>query len=254
MNTMIFQLQAPLSSWGDVAVGEYRPSAEHPTQSAILGLLGAALGIDRSDDDGQRALRASVRIAVGILEHGSLLRDYHTAQVPGRADLKKRPHATRRDELALPKSDLNTILSTRDYRQNAAAVVALQSLEGAVYGLDELAAALLRPRFVLYLGRKACPLGVPVYPRTIDAPSIRAGFDDYQEQLGARYREHGLIWDHEHLPKVKSIIWGEDFEGDESVAIGVARDLSVNRRDQVISRAGWQFAERREHIALIRRE
>lgn len=254
MNTMIFQLQAPLSSWGDVAVGEYRPSADHPTQSAILGLLGAALGVARSDDVGQLALRASVRIAVGVIEHGSLLRDYHTAQVPGRADLKKRPHATRRDELALPKSDLNTILSTRDYRQNAAALVAMQSLDGAVYGLEELAAALLRPRFVLYLGRKACPLGTPVHPRAVDAPSIRAGFDDYQEQLDVLYREHGLMGGHERLPKVKSIVWGEDFESDESVAIGAARDLSVNRRDQVISRAGWQFSERREHIAIIRRE
>lgn len=254
MDTLIFQLQAPLSSWGDVAVGEYRPSADHPSQSALLGLLGAALGIDRADDASQRALRASVRIAVGVLHSGSLLRDYHTSQVPSRSDLKKRPHVTRRDELALPKYDLNTILSTRDYRQNAAALVALQTIAGAAFSLETLAAAMARPKFVLYLGRKSCPLAVPLHPRIIDAPTIRAGFDGYQEKLATLYRKHGLMWTDERVARIMKLIWGEDFEGDEVSAIGAARDLSVNRRDDVIARAGWQFAERREHIALLVKE
>ena len=51
METLVFQLHAPLSSWGEAAVGEYRPSAEYPSQSAIHGLLGAALGVDRADDE-----------------------------------------------------------------------------------------------------------------------------------------------------------------------------------------------------------
>ena len=251
MDTLIFQLQAPLSSWGDVAVGEYRPSADHPSKSALLGLLGAALGIDRADDATQRALRASVRIAVGVLDPGSLLRDYHTSQVPSRSDLKKRPHVTRRDELSLPRYDLNTILSTRDYRQNAAALVALQAVEGAAFSLAELAAAMARPKFVLYLGRKSCPLAVPLHPRIIDAPNIRAGFEGYQEELAALYLKHGLMRTGERAAQLTKLFWGEDFEADEVNAIGAARDLSVNRRDDVISRAGWQFAERREHVALL---
>ena len=62
METLVFQLEAPLSSWGDVAVGEYRPTAEYPGQSAILGLLAAALGIDRLDTEGQSALQQGYRI------------------------------------------------------------------------------------------------------------------------------------------------------------------------------------------------
>src|SRR5664280_2880063 len=133
MDTLIFQLQATLSSWGEVAVGEYRPSAEYPSQSAIHGLLGAALGVERDDDEAQAALRVGYRLAVGVLSQGRLMRDYHTAQVPSRSDLKKRPHATRKDELSLPKTDLNTILSSRDYRQDAAALVAVQALADAPY-------------------------------------------------------------------------------------------------------------------------
>lgn len=254
MKTLIFQLQAPLSSWGDMAVGEHRPSADYPSQSAIHGLLGAALGIDRADDDAQSALRTSVRLAVGGLHQGSLLRDFHTAQVPSRTDMKKRPHATRRDEMRVPKADLNTILSTRDYRQNAAALVALQTYSTTAYLLDELAAALLKPRFVLYLGRKSCPLAAPLYPRVLDAESIRAAFDIYQESLFALCQQHGLAAAGESVMKVRKIVWGDDFDADESAAIGVARDLSVNRKDQVISRVGWQFADRREHIALLAKE
>ena len=105
------QLQAPLASWGDTAVGEYRPSIDYPGQSALVGLLGAALGLRREEEAAHAALAASYGFAVGIQSGGHLLRDYHTAQVPGQTALKKRPHATRRDELAVPKSDLHTILS-----------------------------------------------------------------------------------------------------------------------------------------------
>ena len=259
MKTLIFQLQAPLSSWGDIAVGEYRPSADYPSQSAIHGLLGAALGIDRDDDAAQGALRTSVRLAVGVLHQGSLLRDYHTAQVPSRTDLKKRPHATRRDELKVPKADLNTILSSRDYRQNAAALVAVQTTSATAYALDAyaldaLAAALMKPRFVLYLGRKSCPLAAPLYARVFAAESIRAAFDSYQDSVSALCQQHGLMPAGERVVKVKKIVWGDDFDADELAAIGVARDLSVNRKDQVISRLGWQFADRREHIALLAKE
>ena len=254
METLIFQLQAPLSSWGDMAVGEYRPSADYPSQSAIHGLLGAALGIDRADDTMQHALRSSVRIAIGVLDQGTLLRDFHTAQVPSRTDLKKRPHATRRDELLVPKADLNTILSTRDYLQNAASLVALQGCADAHYPLARLAAALTKPRFVLYLGRKSCPLAVPLHPRVLESPSIRAAFEAYQADLSELHQRSGLADAGTRCEHVKKIVWGDDFGGNDLATLGVARDLSVNRKDQVISRVGWQFADRREHIALISKE
>src|SRR5436190_16090271 len=116
---LVFQLQAPLASWGDTAVGEYRGSRDYPGQSALLGLLGAALGIRRDDEPAHTALRDGYRFAVGVVATGQLLRDYHTAQVPGRAALRNRPHASRRDELGVPKHELNTVLSTRDYRQGS---------------------------------------------------------------------------------------------------------------------------------------
>ena len=51
---LVFQLYGALASWGDIAVGEYRPSQGHPSKSAITGLLAAALGIEREDDAAPR--------------------------------------------------------------------------------------------------------------------------------------------------------------------------------------------------------
>ncbi|HLD44337.1 MAG TPA: CRISPR-associated protein Cas5, partial [bacterium] len=50
MDYLVFQLRAPLSAWGETAVGEYRPTSNYPSNSALLGLLAAALGIDREDE------------------------------------------------------------------------------------------------------------------------------------------------------------------------------------------------------------
>lgn len=251
MDTLVFQLQAPLSAWGEVAVGEYRPSAEYPSQSAIHGLLGAALGIDRDDDAAQSSLRTGYRLAVGVLSKGKLLRDFHTAQVPSRTDLKKRPHATRRDELSLPKTDLNTILSGRDYRQDAAALVAVQTLADAPYSLAQLACALKKPKFVLYLGRKSCPVDAPLYPRVLTADTINTAFADYQQQLAELWIQQLPKHSEPQNLSVQKIAWGDDFGADDLSVVGVKRDLSITRKDQVITRQGWQFADRSEHIALL---
>lgn len=253
METLIFQLQGPLSSWGEVAVGEYRPSADYPSQSAILGLLSAALGIVREDEDAQMALLSSYRLAVGAINTGRLLRDFHTAQVPGRADLKKRPQATRRDELAVPKYDLNTILSTRDYRQDASAVVALQSHGSRQYTLVQIAEALLRPKFLLYLGRKSCPLAVPLYPRIVDAANVSDAMTGYLQQVAALWSKQ--IGNKEAPAiRLRKIAWGDEFGKDDVASIGRSRDLSVVRKDRVLARNGWQFGDRREHIALLEEE
>lgn len=254
METLIFQLQGPLSSWGETAVGEYRPTAGYPGKSAILGLLGAALGIERSDETALAGLAGSVRLAVGVLDEGRLLRDYHTAQVPSRTDLKKRPRATRRDELAVPKHDLNTILSTRDYRQGAAALVALQVIDGASYTLAQLADALRRPRFVLYLGRKSCPLALPAYPCIVDAEHVHAALASYQQTLAALWSASKAAKAAPATQALRKVVWGDDFGADGDALIGLTRELSVTSKDDIIARHGWQFGDRRVHIALLEEE
>lgn len=232
MQFLVFQLQAPLAAWGDVAVGQARVSSDRPGHSALLGLLAAALGVERGDEPAQAALRDGYGFAVGTLDGGALLRDYHTAQVPGRSDLKGRPHRTRADELALPRHALNTILSTRDYRQGGAWVVAAQPLPGPPHSLEALAQALRRPRFVLYLGRKSCPPAAPLAPRVVEAASAHAALLDYLAQVQPEARLGSLSWA-------------------DGVQAGLPPTLTVPRRDRPVRRRGWLFGERTEHLALL---
>ncbi|MFH1076139.1 MAG: type I-E CRISPR-associated protein Cas5/CasD, partial [Pseudomonadota bacterium] len=150
---LVFQLYGPLAAWGDIAVGEYRPSFAHPSKSAIIGFLAAALGIRRDEDERQKALADACSFAVRVDAMGTLLRDYHTAQVP--SEKKGVTRYTRYSELAV--EELNTILSSRDYRCDAAYTVAISFRDGSAYSAQMLADALCKPVFVLYLGRKSCP-------------------------------------------------------------------------------------------------
>src|SRR5919106_1412802 len=164
---LVFRLYGPMCSWGDIAVGEVRPSTVHPSKSAILGLIAAAIGIKRPDtvgDENERtaleeahsALVQGYGFAVRVDAPGVPLVDYHTAQVPSSGTGRnRRQFATRRDELlAVPRAELNTILSRRDYRVDALYTVTLWARPGAPHALDEFAARLHAPVYALYLGRK----------------------------------------------------------------------------------------------------
>jgi CRISPR system Cascade subunit CasD len=138
---LVFRLYGPMVSWGDVAVGTYRPTFDHPSKSAVMGLLAAAIGIRRDEDIKLRTLAESYNFAVRVDASGTMLRDYHTSQVPSSGSGRNKKYfATRKDELAASQKDMKTILSTRDYYCDAVYSVCLWSKSDEVpYSLDNLA-------------------------------------------------------------------------------------------------------------------
>lgn len=171
--------------------------------------------------------------------------------VSTRASEKGRPHATRADELAVPRHELNTILSTRDYRQDAACLVAVQACDDAPHGLNELTNALRTPRFVLYLGRKACPPAAPLCPQVVCGDSVLSAFAAYRALLQARIAPHADRWGRpavEPLQTVHTLSWSDGIEA------GVPVQLSAPRKDRVIRRGRWQFGDRLEHSAVLAEE
>lgn len=158
---LIFTLTASLASMGDLAGHERRGTLTWPGRSAILGLCAAALGIRRDDADALAALEP-LRMAVATFDDGAPLRDYHTVQtVPTAA--AKRPDS-RPAAIAAARGGLNTTITLRDYRCDSLYGVALWGAP-----LMKLAAALERPVFTLYFGRKSCPLSAPLAPRIFTA-------------------------------------------------------------------------------------
>lgn len=162
---LAFDLSGPMGAFGSYAGHERRGSESMPSRSAVLGLLGAALGIERADHDAQTALRC-YRVAVRPLAQSAPLRDYHTVQtVPAKI---RRPDGRRAAIEAIGR-DINTSITVRDYRTDVAFIVAVWS-DDAPWPLPELRDALLRPVFVLYLGRKSCPPAAPLGPRIVAGP------------------------------------------------------------------------------------
>jgi CRISPR system Cascade subunit CasD len=154
MQCLIFRLYGPLASWGVTAIGGVRSSASMPTRSAIIGLVGAALGIRRDEEDKLDALSRSITVAVKAESEGTSLRDYHTAQTPSVE--KKALWTHRKAELEFA-SNVNTVLSSRDYRADGHWLVGLVGNANASYPLEDIYAALQSPVFPLYLGRnRAC--------------------------------------------------------------------------------------------------
>lgn len=245
---LLLRLYGPLASWGEIAVGESRHSAVHPSRSALLGLLGAALGIERSDETGQQALTRGYRFGIKLESAGSPLRDYHTVQI-GVAP-RKLQFRSRRQELAADKVD--TILSAREYRCDSLALVAVEALADAPADLQALAEALRRPHFPLYLGRKSCPLALPLLPRQVNAASLREALDDtellsllalldkHQPQQAWPSRQDRQAF---QLNQVR-------YYWEDGMQAGMQASFDTWRHDQPVSRSRWQFAPRREWVKL----
>ncbi|HJH28597.1 MAG TPA: type I-E CRISPR-associated protein Cas5/CasD [Methanosarcinaceae archaeon] len=235
---LVFRLYGPMASWGDVAVGTYRPTFDHPSKSAVMGLLAASIGIRRDEEMNLRKMAESYDFAVRVDASGTMLRDYHTSQVPPSGKGKnEKCFATRKDELAVSKKDLKTILSTRDYYCDAVYTVCLWGKADEVpYSLENLAQKLKEPEFVLYLGRKSCPLAMPVDAKVVSGANIYDALNTMNSDP---------LLDNLQKDDSMRLYW----EGTHDA--GVPALHTITRRDDPLSRKRWQFADRKEHFAVV---
>lgn len=237
---LVLQLYGPLVSWGDIAVGEYRPSCDRPTRSAVIGLISAALGIRYDQQDDIDAISRGYRIAYRLDEEGIIVRDYHTTHVPSSGTGRNRhTFATRCDELKAPEKDISTILSSRDYLCDAYVTVFITVAEIYPYELKDIREALIKPVFVLYLGRKSCPLALPLNPQIITASSLVEVCKQIPSSL--------LIRKKKSSQQVR-VFW------EEGVNAGLSELHTVVRRDEPMSRKRRQFANRPEKVGFLMRD
>lgn len=164
--TLTFTLAAPLASFGELA-GTRRSTQRTPSFSAVVGLLGAAMGVPRGDP-ALPTLAQEFAMAVRVDRNGGVTTDYHTVETPhARSGQRFR---TRRDELA---GVTGLVLTRRDYRQDVEYTVAVFPLvANPEISLSTLRGALLRPRYPLYAGRRSCQLCKPPNPRIVDAATV----------------------------------------------------------------------------------
>lgn len=148
MSTLLMRLTAPMQSWGVTSKFDTRRTAREPTKSGVIGLVAAAMGIRRGEDEALVELSA-MRFGVRVDREGKMLRDYHTAE-----------------------SATSSYVTARYYLADAAFVVGLESDNEAL--LRRIEEALAHPAFPLYLGRRSCPPIGRICLGVADAPLEQA--------------------------------------------------------------------------------
>ncbi|CCG07916.1 CRISPR-associated protein Cas5 [Pararhodospirillum photometricum] len=198
---LVFTLLAPLGAWGSPTLSSsnaaYKATDTAPSKSAVVGILGAALGWERGR---LGPLAAGLLLAVRV-DHEPVVQpapDFHTVRKgtrpPDRSPMSRsvrkgarppgRSPMSRFDEL---RADLaggesgGALLSRREILAEGlwTVVVRLRADGDAGVDLPGLAAALRAPVFPLYAGRKAFGLGLPPDPALVEASGPLAALAAY---------------------------------------------------------------------------
>jgi len=153
---LLLRLEAPLMAFGAVAVDANGPVDDIPAPSLLTGLIGNALGWDRTETARLQRLQDRLFLALRRDREGERILDFQTAEL--RHD-ERGWTTTGRPEGRKGGADtyLNKHIRRRWYDADAAVTVALR-LDPAEEAptLAEVAAALDRPARPLFLGRKPC--------------------------------------------------------------------------------------------------
>ena len=172
MDILILRLDAPLMSFGGVAVDNLGPTEMFPTQSMLTGLIGNALGYDHSQWQQLQRLQDRIRYAARQDRAGTRLADFQTVAL-GQEHLVDRGWTTQgvRENRA-GASGKGTHIRYRDYLADAAYTVALALLPGDP-SLERVEHALRFPERPLFFGRKPClPAGLPIVVGQVQAESL----------------------------------------------------------------------------------
>lgn len=144
--TVVFRACAPTQSWGVAGnASDNRPTATHPLQAAVTGLIGAALGLPRNDQTTIARISAAT-MTFRLDRPGTIRNDYQTIQNTINTDSQPR----------------GTIISRRGELQDACTTVFCTWDDDHI--ARDIANALRFPRWPLHLGRR-CHL-VGSFPET----------------------------------------------------------------------------------------
>lgn len=211
MKILLLRLEGLLQSWGEHSRWDHRDSADMPTKSGVIGLLGCAMGLPRGDAR-LKTLADGLQIAVRADRMGVIMTDFHTVQ----SRIGRFSNAEGK-----PRGD--TIITPREYLQDACYTVFLTGDEALLLKCSE---ALRHPVWVPCLGRRSCPPSRPVLPVMTDE------FETLEEAVQAfRWEAPAVI-----RPNDRMRAEIEDSMGEKE------------HNDQPVDSSAYRYAKRRVHI------
>lgn len=219
MPSLLLRLVGPMQSWGTTSRFDQRDTGKEPSKSGVIGLLAAAIGIDRGNWPDLEPL-SRLSMTVRHDRPGAPKRDYQTAGcATGDVIIKADGNP----------SKAGGVVSNRFYLADAAFLVVLGSDDAAL--LERAHDALRNPAWPLALGRRSY---VPS-----EAVWVNEGVqDDAPDQVVRRWEWIVSVRRWESAP-------------DQLLVSSESRDGSgAMRMDQPLS----SFAERRFGARFVRSE
>lgn len=174
---LILRLQGVMQAWGGHTYEDYRPSCLFPTRSGLTGLLGACLGIERKDKNELIALSESFTYAARSDRHKfppQKIKDFHTVLKARKTDGSEND---------------NPVVSEREYLCDAKFTVVLQFLGSGNYTLPIVHAAIAQPKYTPFLGRRSCPIGLPLFDSIVTAENVLTALKLVAPHSGTVYSE-----------------------------------------------------------------
>lgn len=151
MPTLLLRLAGPMQSWGTTSRFDQRDTGKEPSKSGVIGLLAAALGIDREK---WPDLEPLTHLSMGVRHDrpGVPKRDYQTAGCATDDTIIKADGTQAKG---------GGIVSDRFYLADAAFLVGLECDDRSL--LERIHAALRDPAWPLALGRKSYVPSEPIW-------------------------------------------------------------------------------------------
>ena len=160
---LVLRLDGPLQSWGENAKWDFRDSSTMPTKSGIVGLLGCAMGEERSSPV-LVELAQSITVAVRADRPGVKFVDFQTVEGnPLRtADGGKRKNGV--------------FLSPHAYLQDSCFTVFIDT---TAEWQERIISALENPKWCMYLGRKNCVPSRPIQAKVVESDDMLKTLEEY---------------------------------------------------------------------------
>ena len=219
MQTLAFYIDAPLQSWGDSSKFQYRETNSFPTKSAVVGLIAAALGIDKYQANEATAIQPFVDLKLVVVKLGndksplSRFTDFHTV---GGGYNKKAPLW---EKMSIPRkasgAPFGTVITHRSYLTNARFAALL---EGDLEILTQVQAALENPVWGVWFGRKTCLPASPLSPHISD--SRQAALDALLEFLPRQTPAPLETFEYQEETTVDATSDGTFHQSDQPIAFG----------------------------------
>lgn len=243
---ILLHLEGTHQSWaGDSAGQKERTSEMFPTRSGVLGTSAAALGLLRTDPRVD-ALHRSCRVSSRVLRKGQVRMEYQNIRDWDIKETEASKKAPSLRDFYKKLPDPRQVW--RSYHTDAAFQVVLEVGEGCPFTAGEILAALRKPMFPIYLGRKYCCPSYPLVGATdtvIEAASPVDVFGPVSAHVravrGEKYGEDG--WEGDRYTEAKHRIAFLDLQPGMS-APTLGRTVPIEIGDVLLSNAARSFTTR----------